>query len=308
MLLSKVIINKKIVCILVSMTLSFMVIVVRLLYLQVYCGNYFLLRSHKNFIRYETVESPRGSIRDVRGNLLATNRPVTVVYWQGTGNYTLSSEQLTLLRSIEAIAGVTLTTGELFDKIIVTERKNKRVPLITDIDFGLLSKLSEAITSQKNMVIDTHFKRFYPYNACGSHVVGYLGNIRLLANGQLGLEKIFDADLCGKQGSMRNVVNSVGQRISQIELEKAMIGNDVQTTIDIDVQMVCEKIFPNHQTGSLIVLNPADGSIVSLVSRPNFDPNIFLDPISMDTWQGLQHKNPFLNRAILLVVLSDGIV
>ena len=93
------------------------------------------------------------------------------------------------------------------------------------------------------------------------------------------------------------MVNSVGQCISQVELEKALIGNDVQTTINIDVQALCEKIFPEHQTGSLILLNPADGAIVALVSRPNFNPNIFLDPISYDTWQGLQEKNPFLNRA-----------
>src|SRR5260221_7515656 len=121
MQLSKVIINKKIFCVLVGMTVSFVVIALRLLYLQVYCGDYFLLRSHKNFIRYETVDSPRGSIRDVQGKLLATNRPVTVVYWQGTGNHVLSQEQRALLQSIETIAGVTLTSGDLFDKIVLSE-------------------------------------------------------------------------------------------------------------------------------------------------------------------------------------------
>ena len=107
-----------------------------------------------------------------------------------------------------------------------------------------------------------------------------MGNITALANGQFGLEKLFNTDLSGKQGSIRNVVNSVGQCISQVELEKALIGNDIQTTINIDIQTLCEKVFPEHQTGSFILLNPADGAIVSLVSRPNFDPNIFLDPIS----------------------------
>lgn len=294
---SSISINKKIICMLIGTIVSFVIIVLRLVYLQIYCGDYFLLRSQKNFIRYETIDSPRGSIRDVQGNLLATNRPVTVVYWQGTGNAALSQDQLTLLQHIEMITGVMLTSGSLFEAIVLSERKNRKTELIADIDFTVLSKLSEAFPNNENIIIDTHFKRFYPYKSCGSHVVGYLGNIRMLANGQLGLEKIFDADLCGKQGSMRNVVNSIGQRISQVELEKALMGNDVQTTINIDIQALCERVFSDFQTGSFIVLNPADGAIVSLVSRPNFDPNIFLDPISIDTWRGLQDNNPFLNRA-----------
>lgn len=297
MSVSTVAINKKIICILVVATLSFVIIFLRLIFLQIYCGEYFASRSQKNFIRYTTVDSPRGSIRDVRGNLLATNRPVTTVFWQGTGKATLSHDQVTLLKKIEDIAGVVLTSGQKFDVIVTSEKKSKKTELIFDIDFTKLSKLMETFPNHENIVIDTHFKRFYPYNSCGSHVVGYLGNITALANGQLGLEKLFNTDLCGKQGSMRNVVNSVGQCISQVELEKALIGNDVQTTINIDVQALCEKIFPEHQTGSLILLNPADGAIVALVSRPNFNPNIFLDPISYDTWQGLQEKNPFLNRA-----------
>lgn len=297
MSVSTVAINKKIICILVVATLSFVIIFLRLIFLQIYCGEYFASRSQKNFIRYTTVDSPRGSIRDVRGNLLATNRPVTTVYWQGTGKATLSHDQLILLKKIEDITGVVLTSGQKFDVIVASEKKSKKTELIFDIDFTKLSKLMEIFPNHENIVIDTHFKRFYPYNSCGSHVVGYLGNITALANGQLGLEKLFNTDLCGKQGSMRNVVNSVGQCISQVELEKALIGNDVQTTINIDVQALCEKIFPEHQTGSLILLNPADGAIVALVSRPNFNPNIFLDPISYDTWQGLQEKNPFLNRA-----------
>jgi len=297
MYVSNITINKKVGAILVGVFIIFVVIVMRLIYLQVYCCDYFLLRSQKNFIRYETVNCPRGSIRDVQGNLLATNRPITAVYWQGTGNSTLSGDQLELLQFIETITHTTLTSGALCDAIVYGERKHKKIELVSDIDFSMLSKLSEAFPHHENLVVDTHFKRFYPYNTCGSHIVGYLGNIRVIANGQLGLEKIFDADLCGKQGSMRNIVNSAGQKISHEELEKALIGNDVDTTINIDIQMVCEAVFPDHQTGSLIVLNPVDGAILALVSRPNFDPNIFLDPISIDTWRDMQEKNPFLNRA-----------
>ncbi len=297
MMLSTATINKKNIIIFAVTALSFGIIFLRLMFLQIYCGEYFVSRSEKNFIRYTTVDSPRGSIRDVNGNLLATNRPVAALYWQGTGNKTLSQEQLVILKTVEDITGTVLTSGALYDAITAAEKKRKKTELLVDIDFICLSKLAEAFPNHENIIIDTHFKRFYPYNACGSHIVGYLGNMTARTHGQFGLEKILNDDLTGKKGLVRNVVNSTGQCISQEELESALIGSDIQTTLDINMQDLCEKVFPEHCTGSFILLNPADGSIVALVSRPNFDPNIFLDPMSYQTWQGLQEKNPFINRA-----------
>jgi penicillin-binding protein 2 len=295
MLLSAAAINKKIGIILFLSSISFGTVFLRLIFLQIYCGDYFVSRSQKNFIRYTTVDSPRGSIRDVNGNLLATNRPVTTIYWQGTGNRNVSTDQLDILQKVEEITGSTFTSGPQFDAIITAEKKRKKIELLSDIDFIVLSKLAETFPNHENVIIDTHFKRFYPYDSCGSHIVGYLGNMTTL--GQFGLEKILNNDLTGKKGLVRNVVNSTGQCVSQEELEKALIGSDIQTTINIDIQALCEKVFPEHYTGSFILLNPADGAIVAVVSRPNFDPNIFLDPMSYQTWQGLQEKNPFINRA-----------
>jgi len=297
MVLSTATINKKIITILVMTALSFGIIFLRLIFLQIYCGDYFASRSQRNFIRYTTVDSPRGSIRDVNGHLLATNRPVTTIYWQGTGNKSLSDDQLVIAKTVELITGTIVTSGSLFDAIVAAEKRKKKIELFSDIDFVCLGKLAEAFPNHENIIIDTHFKRFYPYNSCGSHIVGYLGNMTALAYGQSGLEKLFNNDLTGKKGLVRNVVNSIGQCISQEELEKGLMGSDVYTTINIAIQSLCEKAFPEYHTGSFILLNPVDGSIVSLVSRPNFDPNIFLDPMSYQTWQGLQEKNPFINRA-----------
>ncbi len=291
------IINQKLTYITLGMIGIWIIIVVRLIYLQVYCGDYFASRSQKNFIRYTSTHSARGNIKDIHGNLLATNRPVTTIYWQGSGKSNLSEAQLELLAMIERNSGITLTSGDIFAAVLSHEKKGKKTVLIRDIDFATLSKLVETFPNHENIIIDTHFKRFYPYNACCSHLVGYLGNIGALAHGQFGLEKLCDENLSGKNGSIRNVVNSVGQCISHVELEKALIGNDIHTTINIDLQLLCEKVFPEKRSGSFILLNPADGAIVSLVSRPHFDPNIFLNPISYEAWQELQENNPFLNRA-----------
>src|SRR6266436_6530979 len=109
MFVSSATINRKIMWVLGVVVVTFVIIVLRLIYLQMYCGEYFSFKSQKNFTRYITVDCPRGSIRDVQGNLLATNRPVTTVYWQGTGNVLLSDEQILVLRFIELSANIALS-------------------------------------------------------------------------------------------------------------------------------------------------------------------------------------------------------
>lgn len=124
--MSNIAINKKIVCILIGSIAAFGIIFLRLIYLQVYCSEYFVSRSQRNFIRYTTIASARGSIRDIQGNLLATNRPITTLYWQGTGKSTLTQEQLLLLQAMESITGKVLTSGVCFDAIVLSEKKAKQ--------------------------------------------------------------------------------------------------------------------------------------------------------------------------------------
>lgn len=289
-------INKKIICIIIGILIAFFVIIIRLVYLQIFCEQYFSSRSQQNFIRHTAIESLRGNILDVNGKFLATNKPVANLYWQGTGNSILSSTQLYVLEQLELITHTAFLTGDLYDSIVLGEKRRKKIVLMKDIDFAMLSKIVETFPNHENLFIKENFKRYYPYQECCSHIIGYLGDITHL-KGKSGLEKLFDENLAGKKGAVQDIVNSLGQSISHVELEKALIGQDLHTTINIDLQLLCEKVFPNHRTGSLIVFNPSDGSIISLLSRPHFNPNIFLDPISHETWNSLQYKNPFINRA-----------
>lgn len=294
---SSALINRKINLMLLCMGFMCCVIVSRLIYLQVYCSDYFIRKGQNNFLRHETIDSLRGNILDCNGTLLATNRPITQLYWQGTGNRALSQEQITMLEAIGEIVDLNMTEGKLYESIVACERKHQKIVLASDISIAVLSKIAERYSDNKNIVIDTHCKRFYPYKHCASHALGYLGNMRIMADGKSGLEKLLNDNLSGKQGAKRNIVNSIGKKIYQEEVEKALTGDDVRITINSDLQRLCERIFPVAYTGALILMNPADGAIASLISRPNFDPNIFLDPISPDAWKQLQENNAFLNRA-----------
>lgn len=278
--------------------IALLIIFARLYHLQINQNTLLFNQSEKNYTRIEKIQSPRGNIVDCSGTLLATNRPLTNVYWQGRGNHTLSDEQLQILQKISAIIDKPLTNDAMFMETIThAERKHKKIVLASDLTFEQLSKIQEQLSSRQNIIVTTHFKRYYPYKSFACHVLGYLGNINLEPEGKMGLEKMFEDILKGEEGTSIKKINSVGKNLDEIQLKQALAGDTIKTTIDIDMQDIVEQIFPENLSGTMIVMDPEDGSIVSLVSRPNFDPNIFLDPINPAQWQTLQEKQPFINRA-----------
>ena len=291
--------NKRISTITFCIIIALAIIVARLFYLQINLTHHFVSRGEHNFLRIETTQSPRGNILDCNGILLATNRPITDVYWQGSGNRMMSGTQLQLLQQLEKILNKPITTDHtLMNTLMQAEKYYKHIPVAYDIAFDQLSQIAEQFPDHTNISLSTHFQRHYPHTTCASHIVGYLGrSIDTQPYGQMGLEKLSEHILKGQEGTILKTINSVGADIDQVKLKDAHAGDDIHTTIDIRLQQICERIFPENHSGAFILMNPDTGALHALVSRPAFDPSIFLSPISQDTWQELQEKRPFLNRA-----------
>jgi len=290
-------INEKIQIIGISLFIIIILISSRLFYLQINLTQYFFVRGQQNFLRLEETKSLRGNIRDCNGTLLATNRPVHNLYWQGTGKSTLTEKQRTILEQLEKIVATSLTNHQLLQKITHAEKCNHQFPLMVDLSFEQLSKIIEQFPNNPNLYIDMHVKRYYPYQSLASHILGYLGNLKIKQQGKMGLEKLCEDILQGKHGVQLKTINSFGRNIAKKTLQEAFAGQDISTTIDLRLQDICETVFPDIHAGTLILLNPINGSIMSILSRPNFDPSIFLDTITIDQWQTLQNQQPFLNRA-----------
>ena len=147
--------------------------------------------------------------------------------------------------------------------------------------------------------MQTDFERYYPHGTSTSHILGYLKreiNCELL--GKMGLEMVFHDTLKCQEGIALKTVNSVGKEIASSELEKACSGKNITTTIDLQLQRLCESVFPEDFSGTFIIMDPLHGDIKALISRPSFDPGLFLNPISHETWQEIQEKQPFINRAL----------
>ena len=279
------------------LTVSF-IIACRLIYLQIIQQHLLYIQSQKNFLRIEKIKSPRGNILDAHGQLLATNRPSTDLYWHGTGNHHLSEEQQEILERIRIITGYDVQTDpDMQAELNHVEYLRKELLLVEDLTFEQLSQLEEQFAAQPNILIKTNFKRHYPHQHIACHAIGYIGSLNFEDIGKMGIEKICEQELKGLEGARLHTINSSGTSLAERELNKGSAGKDIYMTIDLDLQHIAESTFPIDQSGIIIAMDPLDGSIRALVSRPDFDPELFLRHITKEDWENLQEKQPFLNRA-----------
>jgi penicillin-binding protein 2 len=288
-------IKKRIFVINIWLGCAIVLIISVLFQLQVYNNNRYFLQSKKNYTRHEYTASLRGTIFDRHGTPLATNRPVSSLVWHGSGKKTLSKEQQQLLVLIKQI-----TDYDFMDnpQLVRAERRGDDFLLIKDLNFQQLSKLSEQIAHYENIILSSDFARHYPHGKIASHVLGYFRETQNQSTGTMGLERIFEEQLRGEPGKLEKTINSIGKKLHSKELQKALAGENMYTTIDFQMQTIAEKLFENEQSGTLLVMSPHTGDLHALASYPSFDPNVFLHPISTAQWQEIKDKKPFANRSI----------
>ncbi len=272
--------------------ISVALIMIRLAYLQIGKNNELEQLGRKNYTITDTVPALRGNFIDCNGYLLVSCRPIAKLYWQGSGNRSLSLPQEELLSVISSA----LSAGsELAQTIRQAEKQKRKVLLREDVDLKVISKIYEQSTYKENLLLDHGFKRVYPYGSLASHIIGYLNRIDV--EGRAGLERYFDNQLQGQKGYVTHIKNAVGKKVILQDQQQAQSGCTVQVTLDIRLQHLAENLFNDNQVGSLLVIDPEDGAIRASVSHPSFDPNLFLRPISTEAWKNkICVHNALLNR------------
>lgn len=268
----------------------------RIVYLQVVKHDQFAILSKFNFMRLIKITPPRGNIVDTNGVLLATNKPTFTACWQGTGKNKLSQQQLLLIQKLAKIFALPIT--DIFLKEIAhTERSQQDMTLAKDISFEQLSYIVEQFCYEPNITVKSDLQRYYPYHELASHVIGYLSIQDVCINGKMGLEKICEHELQGEPGFKKRTVNATGKALNEEEFKTYVAGKTLRTTLNFDMQDIAEQAFSPNDVGTLIIMDPATGALRTLISRPSFNPEIFLHHISQEQWNTLQETHFFINHA-----------
>ncbi len=284
-------ISKRLIHLLAVVLVAFCTLGGYLFNLQIAQSTLFSQLSRRNFFRQEQVESPRGNITDQYNKLLATNRPVYSLYWQGTGNYHLSTQQEAILTRLSLIFSL---EPDVLIHIAQIERTGKQLLLSDDMPYEQLTKLVEQLPHNKNLLIHTTYERYYPHDTLASHIVGYLGMKDAL--GKMGLERLYNKKLTGQAGTIIKIINSLGRKLTTHKVTRPTMGTTIKTTLDLQLQQIAEKLFPKEYEGCLLLMDD-DGALEVVLSRPCFSPGIFLQPLTHEQWRLLQQNNGFINRA-----------
>ena len=280
---------------------AFFVIVIFLWYLQVIKGSDFRQMSTNNCIRIREDPAARGMILDRKGRLLALNRPSFGVY--------LVPEDLKENLEVLVKAGQVLNMNpeEIKEKLQTQKKRTpfRPVKIKSDIEWNELARLETSRVHLPGLLVDVRPRRAYHYGQLASHLIGYLGEVdenelkqskgtpyRMGAMiGKYGIESQWETDLRGVDGGRQIEVDALGREIKHLRSVESFPGNNLTLTIDFDLQKVAEEAF-QEKTGALIAMDPKNGRVLAMVSKPSFDPDTFARNISSEEWKSLV-ENPF---------------
>jgi penicillin-binding protein 2 len=289
----------------------FALFVGRLYQLQLIYKDEYGKKSEENSIRTIPKEPVRGYMYDRTGKLVVDNRPAFTVTIMPFEFDKRNIDYLSRLLSLDTdFIRDRLRKGEAYSRFAPVKIKR-------DIDFKTLSAIEENRDKLPGVDYQIESKRSYTTKANASHILGYAKEIsenqlRTMSDeytqgdviGSSGLEAQYEKVLRGEKGAEFSTVNARGQVIGRFDNGKNDIpsvpGSDLNLTMDFGVQALAESLMAGH-AGSVVALDPTDGGIIAMVSKPDYDLNLFSGVVSPDLWRALNsdESHPLYNRATL---------
>ncbi|MEM8805197.1 MAG: penicillin-binding protein 2 [Cyanobacteria bacterium P01_G01_bin.38] len=281
----------------------------RLFYLQLVEGDRNRELAEENRVLLLPRRPARGTIYDRKGRILAGSRlSHSVSIWP----ISLPKEQRPQV--IKRLAQILDVPPEEIAKRLETAGfdSTQSVSIARGVSPAQATALAEYAPELPGVRVEAEAVRNYPHGDLAAHVLGYTGEItdaelqlRLEDGyrlgdfiGKMGAEAAFESSLRGEWGGQQVEVDSTGRVISILGQKPSKSGQDVQITLDLDLQRSAEAALGNN-IGAIVALDPRDGAILAMVSRPTFDPNIFSTRITDAQWAQLNSRgNPFLNRTL----------
>jgi penicillin-binding protein 2 len=275
--------------------------------------------SKENHVRLEVLRAPRGAIYDRNGVLLADSAPsFSIVFRPFPAESTHKAGAALGSAWLARVAGVLgQDTMDVKRAVHVANANGQTAVLKHNASFEIRAAVEETHDELPGVEVQVEPLRRYPYGVMAAHLLGYAGEINEVEldslktdgyrNGDLigrtGIERSYEQILRGQDGAEFVVVNANGKRVSTLSEgppRPPQAGHDLVLAVDIRVQQAMEEAMKGVDRGAAVALDPHDGGILGLVSRPAYDPNEFSVGLTVDRWRELTSggSNPLLNRAI----------
>lgn len=291
----------------VCVGIAFLILLLRLWYMQILEGDRYFSLSTTNRLRVRPVEAPRGFILDRHGEVLVENRPTFDLY--------ATPEDVT--NPIEVMATLAQILGVPVAEIqsrLAEGRERPYQPLLIrkDLDERMMVAVEERRLDLPGISLHIRPTRAYPSAEMAANLLGYVSEVNQaqLAReefqdfrpgenlGQAGVERRFDAFIRGIDGGEQVEVDARGRALRLVSRIEPRSGSNIYLTIDKRIQEAAEAAFAGKR-GTVVVMNPTTGEILAMVSRPSYDPNLFAQRLTGDEWQRIANdpSHPLQNRA-----------
>ena len=279
---------------------AFSLLAARLVYLQVYRHADLSEQAESNRTAIVPIVPNRGLILDRNGIVLASN------YSAYTLEITPSRVENVdeTIAALEALIDIQPRDKRRFKRLREESKSFESIPLRTRLTDEEVARFSAQRFRFPGVDIKARLFRSYPFGALGSHVVGYIGRINQAEKeaiedsddegnyrgtdyiGKLGVEQSFEQQLHGTTGVEQMETSAGGRATRKLASSPATPGNTVMLSLDIGLQKLVEDMF-GARRGALVALDPKTGEVLAFVSKPTFDPNLFVDGIDQESWQAL---------------------
>ncbi len=292
---------------------AFGLLAVRLVYLQVYRHADLSEQAENNRTAIVPIVPNRGLILDRNGIVLATNYSAYTL--EITPSKVDDLEET--IAALEKVVDIQLRDKRRFKRLREESKSFESLPIRTRLSDEEVARFAAQRFRFPGVDIKARLFRSYPYGELGSHVVGYIGRINQAEKaaieeddeegnyrgtdyiGKLGVEQSFEQQLHGTTGVDQVETSAGGRAVRKLATNPATPGNTVMLSLDIRLQKLVEDMFGDRR-GALVALDPKTGDVLAFVSKPTFDPNLFVDGIDTESWEALNESidKPLLNRAL----------
>jgi penicillin-binding protein 2 len=293
--------------------LMLFILLLRFIYLQVLKHDYFQTLAENNRIAVVPVVPNRGLILDRNGVVLARNY----------SGYTLEiasrkvADLEATINELSKLVDIQPKDRKRFKKLLAESRNFDSLPIRNRLSDEEVARFAAQRYRFPGVEIKARLFREYPYGEGTSHLIGYIGRINdkdveQLENddttsnylgsdyiGKTGLEQSYEKELHGTTGFEQVEVDAGGGAVRSLSRSAPLSGNNLMLTLDAKLQQVAEEAFGKYR-GALVAIDPNNGDILAFVSKPGYDPNLFIDGIDSENWDELNNSPdvPLNNRAL----------